>query len=326
MAELRRDPVSGSWVVVGLTWVKSSEIDVCPFCPGNEHLPGKPIREVRDAGGAWLVRCFPAANPMFMIEALPAKKAEGMYDRMGNVGAHELVVEGRTHTKTLSDFDEDELALVFDTYAERILDLKKDKRFRYVQVYRNHGDLAGSYIYHPHSHILATSIIPHGTVLELANSKDHYLQKERCLLCDIIAQEIRQNKRVVALSENFLAFCPFAPKFPFEVCLAPRFHSHTFESLIDDRALKYEFIHLLLDVVRRVERARSSHTIVIHTAPNTVKEDVAPESAAVEDYFHWRVEIMPRDLRSSKFKREDEFYNVSLTPEEAAQILKSDKS
>ena len=112
MAELRRDPVSGSWVVVGLAWVKSSEIDVCPFCPGNEHLSGKPIREVRDAGGAWLVRCFPAANPIFMIEALPNKKAEGMYDRMGNVGAHEIVVESRAHTKTLSDFGEDELALV----------------------------------------------------------------------------------------------------------------------------------------------------------------------------------------------------------------------
>jgi len=326
VAELRKDPISGSWVVVGLTWVKSSELNVCPFCPGNEHLPGKPIREVRDAGGNWLIRCFPAANPLFMIEALAGKKAEGMYDRMGNVGAHEIVVENRAHTKNLSDFEMDELALVLDMYAERIVDLKKDKRLRHVQIYRNHGELAGSYIFHPHSHILATSIMPHGTVLELANSKDHYLQKERCLLCDITAQEIRQNKRIVAISENFVAFCPFAPRFPFEVCLLPRFHGHTFESLIEDRALKYEFIHLFLDVIRRIERARSSHTIVIHTAPSQVAGDIAQEPDGVEDYFHWRVEILPRDLRSSKFKREDEFYNVSLTPEEAAQILKSDKS
>jgi UDPglucose--hexose-1-phosphate uridylyltransferase len=326
MAELRRDPVSGSWVVVGLTRTKSSEIDVCPFCPGNERLSGIPIREVRDAGGDWLARCFPATNPIFMIEASPGKKAEGMYDRMGNVGAHEIVVESRIHTRTLSDFVADELALVLDMYAERILDLKKDRRFRYVQVYRNHGELAGSYIYHPHSHVLATSILPHGTVLELANSKDHYLQKERCLLCDIIAQEIRQDKRVVALSENFLAFCPFAPRFPFEVCLVPRFHGHAFESLAEDRALKYEFIHLFLDVMKRVERARNAHTIVIHTAPNEVTEQIVPEYAKIEEYFHWRVEIIPRDLRSSKFKREDEFYHISLTPEEAAQILKSDKS
>ena len=48
-----------------------------------------------------------------------------MYDKMGNVGAHEIVVENRTHTKTLSEFDEDELVLVLDMYSERILDLKK---------------------------------------------------------------------------------------------------------------------------------------------------------------------------------------------------------
>jgi UDPglucose--hexose-1-phosphate uridylyltransferase len=325
VAELRRDPISGTWVVVGLTWVKSNQIDLCPFCPGNEHLSGKSIREFRDAGGAWLTRCFPAANPIFMIEASSNKRAEGMYDKMGNVGAHEIVVEHRAHTRNLSDFEEDELALVLDMYVERILDLKRDNRFRHVQVYRNHGELAGSYIYHPHSHVLATSIIPHGTMLELGNSQDHYLQKERCLLCDITAQEIRQNKRVVAISENFVAFCPFAPRFPFEVCLLPRFHSHTFESLTDDRALKYEFIHLFLDVMKRVERARSSHTIVLHTAPNRGTEEITQEPIEVENYFHWRVEILPRDLRSSRFKREDDFYHASLTPEEAAQILRSDK-
>ncbi len=307
--------------MVGLTWVKGEQ-DVCPFCPGSEHLVGPAIREVRDGSGAWLVRCFPAANPIFMIEASTSKKAEGMYDRRGNVGAHELVVESRVHTKNLSDFDEHELALVVDMYIERILDLKRDTRFRHVQVYRNHGELAGSYIYHPHSHILATSIIPHGTMLEVANSKDHYLQKERCLLCDITAQEIRQNKRVVAISENFVAFCPFAPKFPFEICLLPRFHSHTFESLGEDRALKHEFIHLFLDVMKRVERARSSHTIVIHTAPSPATQEIIEEPALPDSYFHWRIEILPRDLRSSRYKREDEFYHASMTPEEAAEILR----
>ncbi len=324
MAELRRDPVSGNWVVVGLNFVKRSEVNVCPFCPGNEHLSGNDIRAIRDAAGNWLVRCFPSANPIFMIEAPSSKRAEGMYDRMGNVGAHEIVVESRTHTKNLSNFEPNELALVLDMHAERIQDLKKDRRFKHVQVYRNHGELAGSYIFHPHSHVLATSIVPHGTLLELANSKEHYLQKERCLFCDIAAQEIRQNKRVVAMSEHFLAFCPFASRFPFEVCLLPRSHSSQFESLPADTALKYEFIHLFLDVMKRVERARSSHTIVIHTAPNPAPQDIAAEPPELENYFHWRVEILPRDVRSSKFKREDEFYHSALMPEEAAQILKSE--
>jgi UDPglucose--hexose-1-phosphate uridylyltransferase len=324
MAELRKDPVSGSWVVVGLARVKANDLDMCPFCPGNEHMTGTPIREFRDAGGAWLVRVFPASNPIFVIEMSENKRAEGMYDKMGNVGAHEIVVENRTHTKTLSEFDEDELVLVLDMYSERILDLKKDSRFKHVQVFRNHGELAGSFIYHAHSHVLATTIIPNGMLQELMNSKNHYLQKERCLLCDIANQEIRQNKRVVASTENFVAFCPFAPRFPFEVWLLPRFHSHTFESLTD-RALKYEFARLFLEVMRRLERVRSSYTIVVHTAPDTVKEGIAEEDVPADNYFHWHVEIMPRDFRSSKYRREDEFHTVSVTPEDAATILKSEK-
>jgi galactose-1-phosphate uridylyltransferase len=94
---------------------------------------------------------------------------------------------------------------------------------------------------------------------------------------------------------------------------------------VNRRALQYEFIQLFLDVMKRVERARSSHTIVVHTAPNPVVQEISQEPAEIENYFHWRVEILPRDLRTSKFKREDDFYTVSLTPEEAAQILKSDQ-
>jgi UDPglucose--hexose-1-phosphate uridylyltransferase len=277
-----------------------------------------------DAGGAWLVRAFPASNPIFVIEMSENKRAEGMYDKMGNVGAHEIVVENRTHTKTLSEFDEHELVLVLDMYSERILDLKKDSRFKHVQVFRNHGELAGSFIYHPHSHVLATTIIPNGVLQELMNSRNHYLQKERCLLCDIANQEIRQDKRVVALTENFVAFCPFAPRFPFEVWLLPRFHSHTFESLADT-ALTHEFARLFLDVMRRLERVRSSYTIVVHTAPNVFKEGIAEENVPADNYCHWHVEILPRDFRSSKYKREDEFHTVSVMPEDAATILKSEK-
>ncbi len=324
MAELRRDPVSGSWVVVGFARIKPTDLNACPFCPGNEHLTGMPIREFKDASGQWLVRCFPASNPAFRIEAAENKRAEGMYDKMGNVGAHEIVVENRSHTKTLSQFDDDELILLLDMYMERIVDLKKDARFKHVQVFRNHGELAGSFIFHPHAHVLATAIIPDGTYLELTNSKDHYLQKERCLLCDITAQEIRQNKRVVSLTDNFLAFCPFAPRFPFEVWVLPRFHAHAFESFTD-RPLQREFTHLFLDVMRRIERVRSSYTITFHTTPSKMVERASEREIPIEDYVHWHVEITPRDARSSRYKREDEFHIVSVTPEEAATILKSEK-
>ena len=92
-------------------------------------------------------------------------------------GAHEIIVEGRPHVKTFATFDAGELFRVVEMYTERILDLKKDKRFKYVHVYKNHGEITGSYIVHPHSHVLATPIVPHQLFMEWENSRNHYLQK-----------------------------------------------------------------------------------------------------------------------------------------------------
>jgi UDPglucose--hexose-1-phosphate uridylyltransferase len=323
VAELRKDPLSGNWVVVGYNRTIVNNKGFCPFCPGNEHLTPPNIREIRDREGAWLSRCFPAANPVFVIEVDENKRAEGFYDKMGNLGAHEIIVESRNHEKTFSTFDPAEMSTALDMYVDRIIDLKNDKRFKYVQIFKNFGELAGSFNPHPHSHVLATPILPHRLSMELGNSINHYRQKERCLLCDVLSQETRQNKRIVMETDQFLAFCPFASRFPFEVWIVPRFHDPHFEtSLHGDR--KENLIDVFLYVMKRIEKMRDSYTIVVHTSPNVVKKGFVEEDLRVEDYFHWHIEILPRDAYSTRYKREDEFYTISVTPEETAKLLKTE--
>jgi len=324
MAELRKDPVSGDWVVSGYKTSKLSDAGECPFCPGNEHLTPKTIREIKGPDGEWAVRCFPATSPVFAIEVEEQKRAEGLYDKMGNVGAHEIIVAHRSHTITLSSFTEEDMSRLFDMYTDRILDLKKDKRFKYINIFRNHGELAGSYIAHPHSHIVATPIMPQRIDLELANSRKHFQQKERCLYCDILNQEIRQNKRVVSINAHFVALCPFASRFPYEAWVLPRFHDDSFENL-RDATIRYELYTILLDLLKRIEKLTNAYTIVLHTSPNTVKSSLLDIEFPLRDYYHWHIEILPRDFRSSKYKREDEFHVVSITPEEAANSLKMQK-
>lgn len=324
MAELRRDPVSGNWIVSGYATTKSDSVGECPFCPGHENLTPKAIKEITDNEGSWLARCFPSLNPVFAIEVEESKRAEGLYDKMGNVGAHEIIVENRTHTKTFSNFTEAELLLLIQLYIERIRDLKQDKRFKYIQIFKNHGELSGSFIFHPHSHVLATPIMPERIELELANSKRHYLQKERCLFCDIIAQEIRQNKRLVSINTSFIAICPFASRFPYEVWIVPRFHCECFEALSDEGA-KHDLAVIMIEIMKRLEKVANSYSVIVHTSPNAPRYAASPAEPSVSDYFHWHIEILPRDLRSSRYKREDQFYVVSVTPEEAANSLKTQK-
>lgn len=321
MAELRRDPVSGNWIVTEYADATSNSVGICPFCPGNENLTPKAIREYKDSDSSWLIRCFPATNPIFVIEVDENKRAEGLYDKMDNVGAHEIIVENRSHTKTMSSFTYKELLLLLEVYMERISDLKKDKRFKYIQVFKNHGELAGSHIFHPHSHILATPVTPHRIELELFYSKRHYLQKERCLFCDILGQEMRQNKRVVGMNSDFVALCPFASRFPFEVWIMPRLHSESLEGAREE-GLKHSLVNLMLDIMKRVEKLTNAYTLLIHTSPNTGGKGFLDKDLPVTDYFHWHIEILPMDFKSSRYKREDEFYVISITPEEAAKALK----
>ena len=324
MAELRKDPVSGNWVVTGYSTTKVNSVGECPFCPGSESATPASIREFRDKDGEWLIRCFPAASPVFSIEIEEAKRAEGLYDKMGNVGAHEIIVENRSHVKTFSTFTEGEIFLLMEFYTERILDLKQDKRFKHIQVFKNHGELAGSFIFHPHSHVLATPIVPQWTETKMENTKRHYLLKERCLYCDIISQEIRQNKRLVSLNTNFVALSPFAPRAPYEVWVLPRYHDECFERTTDEAA-KRDLASLLSDLMKRVEKVANAYSIVLHTSPNFAKQADREGDVPISEYFHWHIEILPRDLRSSRYKREDQFYVVPLTPEEATISLKAQK-
>ncbi|MCX5813970.1 MAG: DUF4931 domain-containing protein [Proteobacteria bacterium] len=321
MAELRKDPVGGNWIATDYRSPESSSVGICPFCPGNEHLTPKAIREYKDIDGSWLLRCFPAISPVFVIEAVENKRAEGLYDKMNNVGAHEIIVENRSHTKTMSNFTDKELLLLLEVYMERISDLKKDKRFKNIQVFKNHGELAGSHMFHPHSHLLATPMIAARLELEVTNSKNYYQQKERCLLCDIINQEIKQNKRVVSMNSDFIALCPFASRFPFEVWILPRLHSESFEQM-RGYDIKLGLVNLMLDIMKRIEKLTNAYTLVIHTSPNTYKTDFEKERVPISEYFHWHIEILPLDQKSSKYKREDEFYVTSITPEEATRTLK----
>ncbi len=324
MAELRRDPVSGNWTVSGYTVTKGDFVGECPFCPGHEHMTPPTVSQFTDGGGAWLIRSFGAANPGFVPDTDMGKRAEGLYDKMGNLGTHEIIVECRDHSKTFSSFTESEFILLMEFYMARIRDLKRDRRFQHIQLFRNHGDLAGSYISHPHSHILATPILPRRIETEMHNSLRHYVKKERCLFCDIIAQEIRQNKRVVSINTNFLALCPFAPRFPYEMWVLPRVHDEGFEHPMNDAA-KRDLAGVVLDVMKRLEKVANAYSIVLHTSPNFDRDPSDDEDVPVHEYFHWHMEILPRDLRTSRYKREDQFYVVSVTPEEAAAVLKGQK-
>src|SRR3989441_1273721 len=135
-----------------------------------------------------------------------------------------VIIETNDHTKELSELSEAQIENVLWAFRDRVVDLKNDNRFRYILIFKNHGENAGASLEHSHTQLVATPIIPKVVTEELDGALQHYRMKERCVFCDMIEHEQREGKRIVSENAHFVSFEPFAPRFPFETWILPRSH------------------------------------------------------------------------------------------------------
>ncbi len=228
--ELRKDPITRSWVITGDDVVEPvPQAGACPFC-GPSQLPVQVVSNLPGLdGGPWSARSVVHPHALYHIEGDPARRADGLYDRMKSVGAHEVLLENPRHDGHLWNAGDAEVEQFLRLAALRIQDLKRDSRFKYVSIFKNHGQEAGQEFEHPTSQLTATTFVPRRVLYELRAGRDYYDNKERCVFCDILAQEEHQGVRVVEIRGDYAAFCPYAPRVPYETWILPRSHESSFE-------------------------------------------------------------------------------------------------
>ena len=231
---------------------------------------------------------------------------------MNGIGAHEVIIETADHMMTLATMPLDRIEQVLWAYRDRVLDLKKDRRFKYVLIFKNHGEAAGASLEHTHSQLIALPVVPKRVLEELEGSRGYYNFKERCIFCDIIRQEMESATRVIAENEGFVVIAPFAPRFPFEVWMLPKVHQSAFEE-----SQKHEFPQLAViwkEMLMRLDR------ILDHPAYNVIHTSPLPEAS--NDYFHWHMEIIPKLTKVAGFEWGSGFYINPTPPEESAKYLR----
>lgn len=328
MPELRKDPVIGRWVIISGERGKrpndfEREIEpevgkLCPFCPGNEDKTppeilayAEPGREKNKSG--WWLRVVPNKFPALAIEGSLHRQGDGIYDKMNGIGAHEVLIENPDHKKEMKDLDEKKVEDVFWAFRDRIVDLRRDTRFEYILIFKNKGAAAGASLSHPHSQLIATPMVPVRVRQEIVGSKQYYDYKERCVFCDMISQELSQNIRVVAENDQFVAFEPFAPRFPFETWVLPKVHDSHFEDL-----QKSETFHLS----RIIKKVLCKISLVLEDPPFNFIIHNSPLKDPHLPYYHWHIEIMPKLSKIAGFEWGTGFYINPTSPEEAARFLK----
>jgi UDPglucose--hexose-1-phosphate uridylyltransferase len=329
VSELRRDPVTGRWVIVSkereqrpndfqFERARILGREHCPFCPFHESYTPPEVWAVRQGsapnGPGWDVRVVPNKFPALKVEGTIDRTGEGMFDRMTGIGAHEVIIETPDHDRTLAAMPAADIARVLGAYRERILDLKKDIRLRYILIFKNHGAAAGATLEHTHSQLVALPIVPDVVREEIDGARRHFALKERCVFCDIVHQDLADGARLVADDAEAVALAPYAPRFAFETWLVPKRHGARFEEA-SERELE-GLARLLKTVLQRMDRAleRPAYNLVLHTSP--FGEDVL-------DVYHWHIEVLPKLTRVGGFEWGTGFAINPVSPEEAAQVLRS---
>jgi len=329
MPEFRRDPIMGRWVIISTdrgkrpssygNLPKQEEPKMCPFCPGNEFNTPPEVAAYRKDGTepnkpGWFLRVISNKYPALRIEGNLDREPMGIYDKMNGIGAHEVIIEANDHSKDMADLSVKEIKNVFWMYRDRILDLQRDRRFKYILIFKNQGEAAGASLEHTHSQLIATPIIPKKVEEEILGAKKYYDFKERCIFCDIVRQELADKERIVNDYGDFISFEPFASRFPFETWLMPKQHISHLVDFSDD-----VFIYLaeaLKDTLNRIRVALNNppFNYILHTAPIGKEFD---------EVYHWHIEIIPKLTRIAGFEWGSGFYINPTLPEDAAAFMRN---
>lgn len=331
MAELRRDPITGRWVIIETDKIKrpsdyaveqhAKKGGICPFCPGNEHMTPSEIDahregEIKSNAPGWQTRIIPNKFPALRIEGNLDRTGLGLYDMMNGIGAHEVIIENPDHNKELSDLTDHDVEKVVWAYRNRSLDLRGDNRFKYILIFKNYGATAGATLEHPHSQLIALPIVPKRVIEELRWAGRYYEYRERCLFCDIIHQDMDERERIVAENKGFIALAPFVSRFPFEISIYPKLHCADFSHIQKEEII--DLARILRETLLRIKLGLRdpSYNYIVHTSPIETTERA--------DY-HWHIEIMPRLGRTAGFEWGSGFYLNQTPPEVAAEVLREVK-
>lgn len=331
MTELRRDVITGEWVIIAvergsrpnstnchppLNNSGQSIVRECPFCYGNENKTPPEILAFRPQGkpdsSGWEVRVVPnqyaALKPLEGVDIIKA----GIYESMSGAGNHEVFIESPRHNGTLGSYPLNHIINIIRALKERYQDLKKNTLIKYIQIFKNYGVAAGASQAHPHFQLIAGPVVPQKIVRLWAGAEEFFQEKKKCVYCEIIEQEKKLGQRLVEINKNFTAICPFASRFPGEVWILPTIHQPDF-GLLNDEQMR-DLASILKNIMGKLE-------VAFENPPYNLVLYSMPRGGAEEAHCHWYIAIMPRITTLAGFELGTGIHINLMSPELACQTL-----
>lgn len=318
MSERRWNPVLGEWVMTAThrqdrTFLPPAEY--CPLCPTPIGAPPTELeRETFDI--AVFDNRFPSlvANPPD-----PAVEGTTLTPAQPSVGACEVVVYAPQHQATLATMSPTRVRHLIEVWAHRTLVLGARPEVAYVFAFENKGEAVGVTLHHPHGQIYAYPDVPPIAAREVANGLAHHRATGRCLWCDLAEQELADGRRIVSVSDTWIAGIPFFARWPYEVHLQPRRHVGWLHEL--DNAEVDGLADDLLCVLRAYD------ALFGFSLPYVMAIHQRPVDGANHGAYHLHIELYPPHRTATRLKYlagsetgAGAFINDSLPEETAPQL------
>jgi UDPglucose--hexose-1-phosphate uridylyltransferase len=203
---------------------------------------------------------------------------------------------------------------VVTAYKERCQAVAREKQICFINIFRNHGVRAGTSLEHPHSQLIATPIIPPHVRNPIEQAVRYFDTRGQCIYCEMLMEEIRRQERIIAETDFYVAYAPYASRTPFEVRIMPKKHQASFGH-IEGRELA-DFAHFLRNILAKIYKGLSNpdYNFIIRSAP------VGDENAK---YFHWYMLIIPKLITPAGFEIGTGIYINVTYPEECAEFLRN---
>jgi UDPglucose--hexose-1-phosphate uridylyltransferase len=263
----------------------------CVFCPGNEAQTPKEIGRINDEKGNWKVRWFP--NKFSAVSP----------DESVAYGKQEVIVETPSTSRHLWDFSDQDFFEVVGVYQDRMCTLLQDDKIRFVGVFKNHGRESGASLVHAHSQVFASSV----PSSRMSQKQKRVSELGHCPYCRLVQDE-RKSRRFIAENENFIAFCPQAPRYSFEAWIVAKRHEGDFLGYVQSELR--QFTSLLSTLLKLPKKQNASFCFSI-------------SHVKTEPSLHFHVELLPRLHKWGGFELSSGDYIIGVPPEDAARMYRA---
>ncbi len=284
----------------------------CPFCPGHEDKTPEPVYRFPEEGN-WQVRVVPNRFAALQPNLGTTRSFVGKFLSAKGFGIAEVVIESPRHDTTIATMDIKEVSNVLLAYRSRLHDISQNDKVNLITIFRNHGPLAGTSLEHPHSQIIATPIVPPHVRYPMEQAVLHFDKHGTCVYCDMVKEELEQQERIIAETDYFVAFCPYAARSPFECRIYPKRHRASFVTIDGEEIM--ELATLLRELLAKISVGLNNpdYNYVLRSSP------VGDEDTR---HLHWYIVVIPKISIPAGFEIGSGIYINTVAPEESARFLR----